>query len=445
MKKLHCFIACLTWTISFVNAQKLLPVGFHSGITVAQSSNHYSLQVEEGLSYKLTVLQQGIDVVLSLYDKDSSLIIEVDSPTGSFGDEEILYKAKRSAVLQLTISPFEDQEEYSNGYVDIWLSEMDKNTLKARKKDQRRITKENRSTVQTLDITHFWEAYDELANVSTSADSIEVIQRLYIDRATEGFKEFMLVRPEMNAPNYVQALRMFPKFYASLRANTSYVFDAKKDVNFVFDRFNSVYDDFKPFRVCFAIGVLSTGGTVTNDYVLIGADLTCSTASLDLSEFSHAPFNQLLPHLNYAGDINQKIRNIVAHECVHTQQPDDLDDSEQTCSLLHACLSEGFCDFVGEYLVGEQINASLQAYGDAHEEAIWKSFSSALCNGSQEDWLYNYGRFEDKPADLGYYIGYVVAKKFFDLAEDKKEAIRLLIDFRDAEKILNASKYQEKW
>ena len=127
MKKLHCFIACLTWTISFVNAQKLLPVGFHSGITVAQSSNHYSLQVEEGLSYKLTVLQQGIDVVLSLYDKDSSLIIEVDSPTGSFGDEEILYKAKRSAVLQLTISPFEDQEEYSNGYVDIWLSEMDKN------------------------------------------------------------------------------------------------------------------------------------------------------------------------------------------------------------------------------------------------------------------------------------------------------------------------------
>ena len=57
-------------------------------------------------------------------------------------------------------------------------------------------------------------------------------------------------------------------------------------------------------------------------------------------------------------------------------------------------------------LVGEQINGNLVEFGDQHEEEL-NSFKT-LYEDDLEDWLYNYGRFEDKPADLGYYIGYVV-------------------------------------
>ena len=122
-----------------------------------------------------------------------------------------------------------------------------------------------------------------------------------------------------------------------------------------------------------------------------------------------------------------------------------MDIAEQSCQLLHASLSEGFCDFVGEYLVGEQINANLVEFGDQHEEELWNSFKEAMCEDDLEDWLYNYGRFKDKPADLGYYIGYVVARNYYAEAKNKEQAIKDLIEFRNAEEILKASKYDSKW
>lgn len=431
--------------ISVGIAQDQLCLGSTEGLILSDKGKDYTFEVQRGHVYKIDVNQKGLDVVLEFRNQKQKLLAEIDSPSGSFGTESYILKARKNELLSLKIYPFEDQDYFENGHIDIRFLEIEKDFVQTWKKDQQLIENENRKNVQTLDIQHFWEAYDALLTAETVEDSIETVQRLYIDRATEGFRQFMQVRPDVNAANFIQAFRMFPKFYASLRANTDAVFRAEKDVDYVFNRFSEIYDDFKPFKVCFLIGILNTGGTVTDDYVLIGADITCSTASLDLSEFSHPPFDQLLPHLSYSGNIGQKIRNIVAHECVHTQQPIDLDIAEQSCQLLHACLSEGFCDFVGEFLVGEQINATLADYGDQHEEEIWNSFKSAMCEDDLEDWLYNYGRFEDKPADLGYYVGYVIAKKYYEASENKSLAIKELIEFRDAEKMLNTSRYKEKW
>ena len=440
-----CLLIIFLSNLSFLTAQNPLKIGRTTEVKVESVGNNYIFHAKRGNIYKIDINQRGLDVVLNIKDSSNTLIAEVDSPSGSFGTESYTFKSKKDELIHVHIYPFEDQDFIEGGQIDIRFNEIEQEFARTWKKEQRKISRENRRNIQTLDIQNFWEAYDALADVSTLEDSVEVIQRLYIDRATDGFKQFMQVRPETNAFNYVQALRMFPKFYASLRENTDVIFESEKDVQYVFDRFEKVYSRFKPFKVCFLIGTLNTGGTATDDYVLIGSEITCSTAKTDLSEFKNPPFNQLIPHLNYAGDISQKIRNIVAHECVHTQQPNDLDIAEQSCQLLHASLSEGFCDFVGEYLVGEQINANLVEFGDQHEEELWNSFKDAMCEDDLEDWLYNYGRFKDKPADLGYYIGYVVARNYYAEAKNKEQAIKDLIEFRNAEEILKASKYDSKW
>lgn len=441
----HLLTSLIILILFYTNshAQEQLNPGILTSIPISKTGKAYQFQLKKGETCQLSVDQMGIDVILHVLNNQGDSLAQVDSPTGDYGTEFFTLKAKKDQSISLYIQPFE-LDNIPNGVVDIRLNILDKAGLKAYKSTQKSIAKENRKNIQTLDITHFWEAYDSLSTATDAADSISIIQRLYIDRATAGFKQFMAVRPEMNAYNYYMALKQFPKFYASLRGNTMQVFNAQSEVSFVFDRFKEIYDNFTPFKVCFAIGVLSTGGTVTSDYVLIGAELTCSDVSMDLSEFTDAPYNQLLPHLGYEGDITQKIRNIVAHECVHTQQAQDLKAEEITCSLLHACLSEGICDFIGEYLVGEQINTSLQEYGLRHKESILKSFFEYPCTGELEDWLYNYGRFEDKPADLGYYVGYVFAEAFFEQSTDKKQATRQLIEFRNAAYILDKGGFDTK-
>ena len=54
-----------------------------------------------------------------------------------------------------------------------------------------------------------------------------------------------------------------------------------------------------------------------------------------------------------------------------------------------------------------QINKVAQEYGDQHEKELWTAFKNDLCNERANNWLYDYD-VKDKPADLGYYIGYKI-------------------------------------
>ena len=49
----------------------------------------------------------------------------------------------------------------------------------------------------------------------------------------------------------------------------------------VFAERKKIYPDFKPFKVCFAIGIKNTGETVSNNFVLIGPEVIKSTGGMD--------------------------------------------------------------------------------------------------------------------------------------------------------------------
>ena len=53
------------------------------------------------------------------------------------------------------------------------------------------------------------------------------------------------------------------------------------------------------------------------------------------------------------------------------------------------------------------------------------------------DWLFN-GTVE-KPGDLGYWVGYRVAKSYYQRATDKKQALREIIEMTDAKAFLARS------
>ena len=55
------------------------------------------------------------------------------------------------------------------------------------------------------------------------------------------------------------------------------------------------------------------------------------------------------------------------------------------------------------------------------------------------DWLYNGMGTPERPGDLGYWVGYRIAKAYYQGAEDKQAALRDIIEVRDAKALVAKS------
>lgn len=430
--------------INYSFGQSSQPIAFNKelpDVSVNKTSDlTYKLNLSKGGVYQVTVLQKGIDVALQLKDKTNKQLVEKDSPNGQNGYEKFEYIPAEGGDYFLTIKRLEDSGNPDSGKVSVLIKKLSKNELREREVIRKELEPENKKNVQTLDIDHFWQAFDNLKNSKTHSDSVASFQKLYLDRATDGLIDFIQAR-DFTAEKFVEEVSRFSKFYSSVRPNTYEVKKAEPLIEEVFAKFSELYPNFKPFKVCFAIGLVNTGGTVSGKFVLIGSEVTTSTKSVDLSEFNGSAFSKVLEGET---DVVQKIRNIVSHECVHTQQKSDIDSNAFNCQLLTSVLGEGVCDFIGELVAGGQINKIAQEYGKAHEKQLWTEFKSEMCSNRYNNWLYNYSTVKNKPADLGYYMGYEIAKSYYENAADKKQAIIDIIEMDDPMKFLVLSKYDKK-
>jgi len=442
MKKVTTIILLFLSILTF--GQSIQNIEFnknYSDIKLNKSANlKYALHFEKGGVYKISVMQQGIDVVLVLTDKTNKQLVEKDSPNGQDGLETFDFTSNETNDFFLVVNRLDENGNSDEGKISITIKQFSKAELKEIAKIKKELEPENKKDIQTLDIDHFWEAFDNLKKCKTRNDSIASFQKLYLDRATNGLEDFIKAR-SFTAEKFVNAVSKMPKFYNSVRKNTYEVKKAVPIIDEVVSNFKEIYPNFKPFKVCFAIGLVNTGGTVSDKFLLIGTEVSTSTKNIDLSEFNNSSFSKVLAS---GDDVVQKIKNIVSHEYVHTQQIRTGDKNAIRCDLLYAVMQEGFCDFIGELTAGSQINIVAQEYGDKHEKELWKEFKNELCNESINNWLYNYNTVKDKPADLGYYIGYKIAKEYYENATDKKQAVIDIIEMKDPIKFLQISKYDQK-
>ena len=175
-------------------------------------------------------------------------------------------------------------------------------------------TAQESKKVFTIDIDNFWIAYDSIQTTKDSLKQIGLIQNLYIDKGTKGLKAFMAAR-DYNAKLWVQLIRLYPKFWNSIRPNTlsakSYAPAIEQSIN----KFKELYPGLKEAKMYFTVGGLRSGGTTMNDMVLIGSEIATGNASTDVSEFPNKWLESVFK--------NQQADNIVPlniHEYVHTQQ-----------------------------------------------------------------------------------------------------------------------------
>lgn len=275
--------------------------------------------------------------------------------------------------------------------------------------------------IETSDIKNSWSAYDYIKKLNDSTEEVNQFQKIYINKGIVGLQDFIKAK-DFTAESWVTSFQLKPKFWESIRGKTENLEKDFQNIEKIYQRFSVLYKGFKPPKVYFTIGNLKSGGVVINGNLIIGSELAASDATVDFSELPKTYQDRM--------KINSGITFLTIHELVHTQQK--LDDSKKV-NLLGLCLKEGSADFITELLMKKNVETPYMEFGLKNQCALWNEFEKEMYGYNFQKWLFNTATVEDRPADLGYFIGYIITKSYYKKSENKKLAVSeiLNLDFSD--------------
>lgn len=286
----------------------------------------------------------------------------------------------------------------------------------------------------TTDVHNFWRAYD-LARRTAKGDTArrrQIYRDAYFAKASPGLQDYYAYKIG-SVDRFVGTHDKLPRFYAAIRPNTLQVDKQKPQMMQSFANFKAIYPDAKFPPVYFVIGRFSSGGTASHNGLILGLDQDCRTPDIPTDELS-------LWQRNNFTDL-KALPHVVAHELIHFQQDGLAPDT----TLLRAALVEGMADFLGELISGKVANPRLVLYAKGREKQIWADFKQEMHLNRARNWIAN-GNQEtaDKPADLGYWVGYVICKAYYDRATDKQQAVYDILHIRDYPAFLAKSGIDEQ-
>ncbi|OJJ18527.1 hypothetical protein BKI52_23220 [marine bacterium AO1-C] len=273
--------------------------------------------------------------------------------------------------------------------------------------------------VVTRDIDNFWNAYDKITATQDSARQMELLHQHFLDKGTPGLAAIRQAR-RYTPQQYLNAINRYPKFWKSIRANTYKSKTLSKELEKGIVKLKKVYPTLKPAKIYFTMGVFRTNGTTLDSAVLIGSELAMADKSIITEEFP-ARTKRFLD--NYFS--TDPISNIVflnIHEYVHTQQKTAWDSN-----LFIQSLREGIAEFVAVRASGEKSYSPAIAYGKQNDALVKARFKKEMFNQHYRYWLWSSMDNAFKHRDLGYYIGYAIADKYYQKSTNKLQAIQDLV------------------
>jgi hypothetical protein len=279
------------------------------------------------------------------------------------------------------------------------------------------------------DIPRFWEAVD-------AGGTPDAFQTRYLARASSALQLFAASR-QITGTSLNQMVRAYPRYFAAIRDNTLALGPSSPVISSITENFTQMrqlYARSVAPRVTFVIGRFSTGGTVTSDGIVIGTEFYSTDAATPLNELASFQRVNVKP--------SSALPAIIAHEHTHVLQLRHGSLQARARTLLERSLLEGSADFIGELAAGTHINGHIHAWANPREAAVWQDFQSEMNGTDISRWLYNQQTSTpDRPGDLGYFVGYRIAKAYYDRAPDKTAAIREIIEVGDAQGFLLQSGY----
>ncbi|AYZ11746.1 hypothetical protein EGY05_07345 [Chryseobacterium arthrosphaerae] len=259
---------------------------------------------------------------------------------------------------------------------------------------------------ETRDTDRFWKAFDkmETSKENPFAD--------YVKDGSPGVKGFTKFRI-INADSLYSKVKKRREDYLKSRNVLAGIKQKEKKTRAIYSALKYWYPEAKFPPVYFVYGRFNSGGTTSDDGIIIGTEM--------------------LKNLD-------GVTGLIAHELIHFEQ-----NAEGKNTLLKQCLVEGGADFIGEFISGEHINPVPFQYGETHSDPLFKEFVSILKQEEQKDWLYGVSKKDDRPNDLGYWIGYRITEAYFNKQADKQKAIHDILNIKNPLLFLKESGFLDSY
>lgn len=258
----------------------------------------------------------------------------------------------------------------------------------------------------TEDVERFWQAFDKMD--SLGQDTFEE----YIANGTAGVKGFIKYRIESSSALY-KTVKERKSDYLKSRDVLKDLETKKQEILDIYNALEELYPSAVFPPIYFVIGRFNSGGTVSDAGIILGTEM--------MKDLNGLP-------------------GLVAHELIHYQQ-----NSKGKTTLLSQSLKEGSADFIGELISGTHINKEAFEYGEAHSERLMEEFVKRMKKKDLKDWLYQTSGKDDRPNDLGYWMGYKITAAYYNKQEDKKEAISQILNIQNPLEFTKKSGYLDKY
>lgn len=267
-------------------------------------------------------------------------------------------------------------------------------------------------SIHTSDVMTFYRLYDA-AQGKPAADAL---QQQYIDSGTDGVRQFVLLRI-VSGKALAKEVADEDAVYRQTRSCMEVLPKVATRLQGAFSRLATLDPDAQFPPVTILIGRNNSGGTTGTSGVLIGLEVVCRSSWLQ-------------------PDLADRLYHLIVHEYGHVQQSPELAEDDETTTVLKQSLTEGVAELIAELISGEVSNVHLQKWTIGHTEEIERRFLAEAGSKDTSAWLYNGVGTPEKPGDLGYWVGYRIARAYYDKAPDKRAALRTLLDLKDPGSIL---------
>ncbi len=255
-------------------------------------------------------------------------------------------------------------------------------------------------------------------------DVAAVIEREYLGNASSGLLAYAQ-QFDVTGATIASALASNPTAYADLDGLADAILARGYELEAGFRRLQELFPQAVFPTVWFVIGGHDPRGQASPVGALIGADgldgRPDEIAPLALHEVAHFQSGM--------------VQGVEVYRRIYGPEG----------TLLALALREGSAEFIAHLTTGRHTNRAAERYGLEHEAELWAAFREQMHGSATGDWMWIRPTDNDRPQDLGYWIGYRIVTSYYEQAEDRAQAILDIIALTDFDAFLEASAYTNRF
>jgi hypothetical protein len=275
------------------------------------------------------------------------------------------------------------------------------------------------AAVVTTDVHNFVKAHHRLAS---EADTLAILQADYLDRGSPGLRAY-IGRYDLTAERLRAAIREHPDAYAALSANVD-VMDAE------IPAYREAYAGLKRHI---------PGAVFPPTYLIVGGYRGIGTGS------EAGPIATV--ETRGPKSLRGTFTTLLVHEMAHMQQAMTVGPEQYQAiygperTVLAFMIREGSAEYFADLVTGRMTQEKARPYVIAHERELWERFAPGMLDAEDTGWMWSEPQQPGQPRGVGYVMGALITRAYYDNADDKELAIREILAVTDYPGFLERSGY----